>query len=116
MPGGSLILNVPAYRWMASFHDREVHNARRFERAGLVRLLAAAGFTRFRVTYWNSILFPLMMLRRKLMTGSRSQSDVGEFSPLADRLFGAIMAAERAGLRLGLRYPFGGSLLAVATK
>jgi hypothetical protein len=41
---------------------------------------------------------------------------VNEFSRTADRAFGAIMAIERAGLRLGLRYPFGGSLLAVATK
>ena len=116
LPGGSLIINVPAYQWMTSFHDREVHNARRFERAGLVGLLAAAGFTRFRTTYWNSILFPLMVLRRKLFAGSHSHSDVGDFSPLADRFFAAVMAAERAGLRLGLRYPFGGSLLAVATK
>lgn len=116
MPGGSLIINVPAYQWMASFHDREVHNARRFERAGLARLLADAGFTSVRTTYWNSILFPLMVLRRKLLAGDRSQSDVGEFSPLADGLFSRVMAAERAGLRLGLRYPFGGSLLAVATK
>lgn len=116
IPGGSLIINVPAYRWMASFHDREVHNARRFHRAGVARLLSDAGFARVRITYWNSILFPLMVLRRKLLAGDRSQSDVGEFSPLANRLFGVIMAAERAGQRLGLRYPFGGSLLAVATK
>ena len=116
MPGGSLIVNAPAYGWMASFHDREVHNARRFERAGLRRLLVAAGFSRCRVSYWNSILFPLMVLRRKVLAGSRSGSDVGDFSPLANRLFGGILAAERAGSRLGLRYPFGGSLLAVATK
>jgi ubiquinone/menaquinone biosynthesis C-methylase UbiE len=116
MEGGSLIINVPAYQWMASFHDREVHNARRFDRAGLTRLLAGAGFSRFRTTYWNSILFPLMVLHRKLPAREASRSDVGEFSPLANRVFGGIMAAERAGMRFGLRYPFGGSLLAVATK
>jgi hypothetical protein len=69
-----------------------------------------------RSTYWNSLLFPLMVLRRKWFAPRTGQSDVGEFSGLADRLFGAIMAVERGGLRLGLRYPFGGSLLAVATK
>ena len=116
LPGGSLIINVPAYQWMASFHDREVHNARRFERSGLASLLAGAGFSGFRATHWNSILFPLMVLRRKLFARRQSQSDVGEFSRLADRLFGAVMAVERAGLRLGLSYPFGGSILAVATK
>ncbi len=116
MPGGSLIINVPAYQWMASFHDREVHNARRFDRPGLARLLAGAGFSRFRTTYWNSILFPLMALHRKLPARNPSRSDVGEFSPLVNSVFGGILAVERAGLRLGLRYPFGGSLLAVATK
>jgi SAM-dependent methyltransferase len=116
VPGGSLIINVPAYQWMASFHDRQVHNARRFERAGLARLLAAAGFEAVRSTYWNCLLFPLMVLRRKWLAPREGQSDVGEFSRSADRIFNMVMATERAGLRLGLRYPFGGSLLAVATK
>lgn len=116
LPGGSLIVNVPAYQWMASFHDRHVHNARRFERDGLRALLSAAGFTRIRATYWNSLLFPLMVLRRKMLAPRIGKSDVSDFPGLADRILGAIMAVERAGLRLGLRYPFGGSLLAVATK
>ena len=114
--GGSLIINVPAYQWLTSFHDRQVHNARRFERAGLQTLLSAAGFARVRTTYWNSLLFPLMVLRRKVLAPRTEESDVGDFSPLANGAFGLIMAAERAGLRMGLRYPFGGSLLAVATK
>jgi SAM-dependent methyltransferase len=116
VPGGSLIINVPAYQWMASFHDRQVHNARRFEKAGLVRLLAKAGFAAVRATYWNSLLFPLMVLRRKWLAPDEGHSDVAEFSSLADRFFGMIMATERAGLRVGLRFPFGGSLLAVASK
>ena len=116
LPGGSLILNVPAYQWLASFHDRQVHNARRFNRAGLRTLLINAGFARIRTTYWNTLLFPLMVLRRKLLPARDGASDVAELPGIANRFFGAVMAAERAGLRLGLRYPFGGSLLAVATK
>ncbi|MEO6268987.1 MAG: class I SAM-dependent methyltransferase [Lautropia sp.] len=115
-PGGSLIVNVPAYQWMASFHDRMVHNARRFDRAGLRSLLLGAGFSRVRATYWNSLLFPIMVLRRKLLAPRADTSDVAEYSWIAERIFGAIMGVERAGLRLGLRYPFGGSLLAIATK
>ena len=114
--GGSLIINVPAYQWLTSFHDRQVHNARRFERAGLKTLLRTAGFARIHATYWNSVLFPLMVLRRKVLGASSEQSDVGDFSSAADRAFGMIMGVERTGLRAGLRYPFGGSLLAVATK
>ena len=35
--------------------------------ARLRALLAAAGFARVRARYWNSLLFPLMVLRRKLL-------------------------------------------------
>ena len=115
-PGGALIVNVPAYAWLMSFHDRQVHNARRFDRRGLLALLAAAGFASVRAGYWNCLLFPLMVLRRKLFKPDESASDVAAFPGLAERGFAALMSIERAGARLGLRYPFGGSLLAIATK
>ncbi|MGE0800864.1 MAG: class I SAM-dependent methyltransferase [Lautropia sp.] len=113
-PGGTLIVNVPAFHWMMSFHDREVHNERRFERGELRGLLEQAGFVRSTIRYWNCLLFPLMVLRRKLLPAAGGGSDVAAFPGLADRLFGAVTALERAGARAGLRYPFGGSLLAVA--
>jgi SAM-dependent methyltransferase len=116
MPAGVLIVNVPAFQWLTSSHDRQVHGARRFDRPGLRRLLEDQGFSEVRVGYWNSLLFPLMVLRRKLMSSAADTSDVGEFPGLIDRLFGAIMAAERGMSRFGVRYPFGGSLLAVARK
>lgn len=117
MPGGVLVVNVPAYQWLTSFHDRQVHGARRFDRRGLRALLAGQPFSEIRVGYWNSLLFPLMVLRRKLARPTSSEaSDVGEFPKLLDRAFGAIMAAERGGMHIGLRYPFGGSVLAVARK
>lgn len=116
LPGGALIVNVPAYRWMMSFHDRQVHNDRRFDRRGLRALLTGAGFARVRIDYWNCLLFPLMVIRRKLLPPAAEHSDVAEIPGLADRLFGLVTGIERRGARLGIRYPFGGSLLAVATK
>ena len=114
--GGRLIINVPAFEWMLSFHDERVHNARRFSRAGLERLLAEAGFGTVTTRYWNCLLFPLMALRRKWGPAPESGSDVADYGGLLDRLFAGLLALERAGARLGLRYPFGGSLLAVATR
>jgi hypothetical protein len=103
-------------QWLTSAHDRQVHGTRRFDRAGLHSLLTEQGFEDVRVGYWNSLLFPLMVLRRKLSSSGGGQSDVGEFPVVVERLFGAIMAAERALSRVGVRYPFGGSVLAVASK
>jgi SAM-dependent methyltransferase len=115
-PGGLLVINVPAYTWMASTHDRQVHGVRRFDRGSLAALLATRPFGHTEVRYRNTLPFPLMVIRRKLAPSPEGQSDVSQFPPLLERLFGGMMAAERAGRRAGLRYPFGGSVFALATK
>jgi SAM-dependent methyltransferase len=112
--GGVLVLNLPAYAWLYSAHDAAVDNVRRFGRAELERLLAAAGFAAVRTSYWNSFLFPLMVLRRKLWP--RGGSDVGLLPAPLERLFAEIMALEFRLRRAGLALPFGGSILAVAVK
>src|SRR5947207_3271757 len=43
-PAGVVILNLPAYGWLKSDHDRRVHQDRRYTRGSLVRLLEATGF------------------------------------------------------------------------
>ena len=117
VPGGVLVVNVPAYDWLRSFHDRQVHGGRRFTRSGLRRLLAEAGFVSVDATYWNTLLFPIMVLHRKLASSPRREtSDVGEFPSFLQTLFMAVMAIERGAMRLGVRYPLGGSILATATK
>lgn len=114
-PGGLLVLNLPAYRWLASAHDDAVGNARRYGRAELRRRLAEAGFARIRARYWNGFLFPLMVLRRKLWRRAGA-SDVELLPAPVERVFGAVVALERRLLGAGLSLPFGGSILAVAVK
>ena len=112
---GVLVVNVPAYRWLFSAHDRAVHNARRYSRRRLVALLSGAGFAGIRASYWNTVLFPLMVLRR-VAAGPRAGSDLGAFPPAVERLFGAIMRGESSWLARGRTLPFGGSILASAVK
>jgi len=110
-PGGRLVLNLPAYQWLSSAHDRRVHNARRFT-AGQVRaMLEAAGFNAISITYWNSVLLPLMIVQRKLLARDDAESDVAPFPPWLDAIFHAITAAEA---HLPFRLPAGGSILAIA--
>jgi len=113
--GGILILNLPAYRWLMSRHDAAVYNARRYTRKQVIALLRAAGFRPIFASYWNVILFPLMVMTRKLLP-SHSGSDVKLQSDVVEAVCRAATALERALLRRGLRFPFGGSVLAVATK
>jgi len=113
-PGGRLILNMPAYAWLASAHDRRVHNARRLTAGDLVRWLTEAGFAAPNTLYWNGLLLPLMILQRKVLArAENAASDVAPFSPWLDATFHAITACER---RLPFSLPAGGSVLASAIR
>ena len=115
---GWLILNLPAYHWMLSGHDSAVHNTRRYTTAKLARLLKATGFRLIYSTYWNSLLFPFMVISRKFFSpeGTRVASGVTLHSLPVDTIGRAATALETFLLRAGLRFPFGGSVLAIAAK
>ncbi|MCX7685873.1 MAG: class I SAM-dependent methyltransferase [Acetobacteraceae bacterium] len=116
-PGGTLVLNLPAFEWLRSAHDARVHTARRYTAAGIAAALAAAGFRDIAARYWNSLLLPLMAVQRKLLARDPdASSDVGRFHPAVDAAFHAATRLERALARLGLRYPAGGSVMAAATR
>ncbi len=112
-PGGRLILNLPAYAWLTSAHDRQVHNTRRFTATAAATLLRDAGFNRVSTRYWNSLLLPLMVVQRKLLARGNSASDVAVFPPWLDATLHGMTQIER---RLPVPLPAGGSVLAVAEK
>ncbi|MCP4644752.1 MAG: class I SAM-dependent methyltransferase [bacterium] len=116
-PGGHILLNVPAYQWLMSSHDREVATTRRFTRAEVVRILRDAGFEPRRTTYWNTLLFPAAVgvrVWRKFFP--IEGSDLTETpSALTNRVCGAMLAVERCILRL-TTLAFGVSVFAVARK
>lgn len=113
-PRGVLVLNLPSYRWLFSGHDRAVDNVRRFGRGEVRRLLVASGFSHIRICHWNSLLFPIMVLRR--LTRRSNASDVALLPAPVERLFRAILTFETWCSAHGLRLPFGGSILATAVK
>lgn len=115
-PDGIIVLNLPAFQWMLSDHDVRVHNVRRFTKSDATRMLAASGFRLVSVSYWNSLLFPLMVLRRKLMSPGDAGSDVQEYPATVNRLFLRILAVEGWLAGAGVRFPFGGSVLAIGMK
>lgn len=114
-PGGSLLLNLPAYEWLKSSHDEHVHNVRRYTAGRARRLAERAGFRIAGLGYWNSLLFPLMLLHR-FAGRRRAESDVQTFPPWQDRLLYSVTFAERRLARWGLRLPFGSSVWLLAVK
>jgi SAM-dependent methyltransferase len=114
-PGAVALFNLPAYGWLLSAHDRRVHNVRRFSRRQARALLSGCGFKVLKASYWNTLLFPLMLLHR-VTERDDAPSDVREFPRWLDVLFSAALALERAVIGAGVSLPFGGSLLIVAAR
>ena len=114
-PGAVAVLNLPAYAWMFSAHDRRTQNARRFTRDEARRLMARHGFRILQASYWNTFLFPLMLLHR-LIERDDAKSDVREYPRWQDVIFSAALTVERAIITTGISLPFGGSLLIVAVR
>ena len=114
-PGAIAIFNLPAYGWLLSAHDRRVHNVRRFTGGQARALLAGHGFRVLRSSYWNTLLFPLMLLHR-LVERREAESDVRDYPRWLDALFSAALAIERAAIAAGISLPFGGSLIVVAAR
>jgi SAM-dependent methyltransferase len=112
-PGGILVVNMPAYAWLLSAHDRQVHNVRRCSARQLSAMLRDAGFVHVHAGYWNSLLLPLMVAQRKLLASNAAASDVAPFPPWLDAMLHAITEIER---RLPFRLPAGGSVLATAER
>lgn len=114
-PGGVLVVSLPAYQWMMSFHDRAVSTAQRFNRAQLRHWMLRAGYRDIRITYWNTLLFPLMVLHRKLGNQDAS-SDVRPVAAPLNTIFRGFMWIENRLLRCGIRLPAGGSVLVTAKR
>lgn len=112
-PGGRLIVNMPAFQSLLSAHDRKVHNVRRMSAGATRALLREAGFRVIRASYWNGLLLPLMILRRKLPMGSSDRSDVAAFPPWLDAMLHGVTELER---HLRFPLPAGGSVLAIAER
>jgi SAM-dependent methyltransferase len=119
-PGGRFLLRLPAYRWLSSKHDRSVHGRYRYTARETRALLLTSGFEIERISYINSLLFPIPVMQRLaervLPQLQRSGSDLELPSPLVNGTLQAVLYSEAAWLRCGGRFPFGLSVLALARK
>jgi len=63
-PSGKILVTVPAFEFVWSPHDDFVHHVRRYTKAGLKKVLEDSGYRVERISYFNSILFPLALIQR----------------------------------------------------
>lgn len=118
--GGALILNLPAYEFLRSPHDRVQHTERRYTSGDLRKKLELAGFIVEKMTYRNTFLFPAVLLVRMFKRlfekeGGQAASDLKEVSPAVNGLLKMLLWAENTALRF-VNMPFGTSVFCVARK
>lgn len=117
VPGGYLLVTVPAFMMLWSGHDVALHHRRRYRRPELKGRLQEAGLEIQWLTYYNTALFPAVAgvrLTRRLLGGGADEADVADDAPgpLSGVLEGLFAAERHIVGRLPL--PFGVSLVGVA--
>lgn len=119
-PGGYFILSVPQHMFLWSKYDEVGCHFRRYSAAEIESKLKTAGFSILVSTSFNSLLLPLMILSRAMKKKvGRGQVDVLEelrLSPALNIMLSAILRIEYLMIRLGVKFPFGGSRIIVAQK
>jgi SAM-dependent methyltransferase len=115
-PGGLLLLRVPALKMLWGAHDEAVHSRHRYTRGEVEALLRGAGLEPLRATYSNSLLFPVLALRRSIdrLTG-RHGSDVAFLPAPLEWAFRHLMLLEARMLR-AVSFPIGASVVALARR
>jgi SAM-dependent methyltransferase len=120
--GGLLFLSTPAYQFLYANNDRVAQHQRRYTAREVRRKLTKAGFVPLKVTYFNTLLFPVILpvvLAKKLKERWSEPDDTTNLShrpPQAvNRLLTALMSSERHVLSR-TEVPFGHSIIGIARR
>ena len=117
-PGGLIAFREPAMNIARGWHDRAVNGRQRFTTGGISASLREAGFEPLRTTYLNTVLFPPIVLVRRLQDlrePDLAKSDVEDTAEPLNSLLLGVLRFERALLQ-AIDLPFGVSLFAVARR
>ena len=119
-PGGIVLMNVAALKWLRGSHSPLTQERRRYTKPELREMLESTGFVVERITYTNTATLPLVAAVRgaEQLTGRDATPSASYLTvPAApvNVVLTAMLAAEHAWLRVG-NLPIGSSVLAVARK
>lgn len=116
-PNGKLIISVPQHQWLWSVTDEAACHVRRYSSKELTTKLHQAGLKLDYKSSFISLLIPLMFISRRrsknLQTDPMRELRVPK---LLNRALETVMSLELLALKAGIKFPFGGSLLVVASK
>ena len=118
-PGGRLLWREPAFQFLYGPHDRVTHGKRRYTKSDLAERLGRAGLHPLRLSYANTLLFPVATLKRLLARrgpeSNDEQSDVRQVREPLNTVLAMVLSLEAPLVsRFGL--PVGLSVLTMAAK
>jgi SAM-dependent methyltransferase len=121
VPGGWLLLHLPAYQWMISAHDRAVHTRERYVVSHIRGLLDALGLHCRLGSYRVCGLLPLIVLRRlpsiiNKSPSPRASSDLTQPPDWLNRWLLTTLRLENRLIAHGYRLPWGSSIIALGQK
>lgn len=112
---GRLLVTVPAHRWLWGAHDDLSGHQRRYTRASLLSVAAAAGWRPLWVTGFNAALLgPIAVARaadRAIGRLRPARSDLGRTPRSLDRVLGTVLGTEARIIGSGRSLPFGVSIV-----
>jgi SAM-dependent methyltransferase len=118
-PGGYAVINVPAYQFLWSGHDRALGHRQRYVAIKMKRLLKGQGFRVLKISYWNTFLFPFIAGIRLIKSWTRGktgpETDNYGFGPVVNGWLTSLLQTEAKIIR-HVNLPFGVSLVCVAQK
>lgn len=118
-PGGVVLLRLPAYDWLRGHHDKVIETARRFTASQLRSALNRSRFQVVKISYANTLLFPLALGKRlaeSLLPPEADRSDVYPVPRWQNDLFAACLRHEARWLKRGKTLPYGLTVVAIGKK
>ena len=117
MPGGRVLVKVPAHSYLSGSHDEVNLTRERYEIDGVRKLFWETGFKIDFLSFANFFLLPLVFLKRKLekLFQSKPESDIQRTNLLLNWLLASILKFE-GWLLSKISLPAGSSIIAVGQK
>lgn len=118
-PGGFLLVSVPAFRALWSWHDEQAGHHRRYRLEEVSQKVRGAGFDILDARYFNCLLaVPIFLVRRVAWRVSSMKSTIeADLSPgILNGPFRALLAWENRLALGGLRWPWGTTAILLAKK
>lgn len=117
-PNGHIFITDSAMMCLYGRHDLAHHGIRRYSKKELKNKLKSSGFIIRKLTYYNTLLFPIVCITRKignLIGKNKAKSDIQEINFFLNWLLEKLFKFELSFLRF-IDYPLGVGIFCVAKK